>query len=97
MYVTFAEAVSWLGLLAGMIAKYGFDNDQGVAIMGPIHGTLLIAFGLVLLLVHVQYRWPVRKTFVAFLEAVPPFTGFLLGKQVLGEVRAEQAGNVRPA
>lgn len=87
--ITFAEATSWLGLLAGMIAKYGFDNPRGVEIMGPIHGFLFVAFAFMLLITHVQERWPIMKTLVAFLESIPPFLGFLLGKRLLEESRRQ--------
>ncbi len=87
--VTFAEATSWLGLLAGMIAKYGFDNPRGVEIMGPIHGFLFVAFAFMLAITHMQERWPVTKTLIAFLESIPPFLGFLLGKRLLEEVRRQ--------
>jgi integral membrane protein len=91
MIVTFAEAISWLGLLAGMILKYGFDNEAGVSIMGPVHGFLFIAFCFTLLLTHLQERWPIQRTFIAFLESIPPFLGFLLGRQLLAEVRERDA------
>jgi integral membrane protein len=89
MVVTFAEATSWLGLIAGMIAKYGFDNPRGVELMGPIHGFLFVAFALMLVITHLQERWPISKTLIAFLESIPPFLGFLLGKRLLNEVRLQ--------
>ena len=91
MYVTFAEAISWLGLLAGMILKYGFDDERGVSVMGPIHGFLFIAFCFALLVTHMQERWSIQRTVVSFLEAVPPFLGFLLGARLLEEVRERDA------
>lgn len=91
MVVTFVEATSWLGLLIGMIAKYGFDNETGVSIMGPVHGFLFVAFAFLLLITHVQEKWSVKKTVIAFLESIPPFLGFFLGKRLLDEVRATEA------
>ncbi len=91
MIVTFAEATSWLGLLAGMVAKYGFDNPRGVEIMGPIHGFLFVAFAFLLVITHLQERWPITRTLISFLESIPPFLGFLLGKRLLEEVRRQDA------
>lgn len=91
MYVTFVEALSWMALLVAMIAKYGFDNPTGVSIMGPIHGTLFLLFAGLLVLTHVQERWPLRKTLLAFLESIPPFTGFLLARQLRDEVASQSA------
>ncbi len=92
MFVAFAEAVSWLGLLLGMVLKYGFGNETGVSLMGPIHGMLFIVFVVLLLVTHVQERWPIGRTILSFIESIPPFTGFLLGKQLLDEVRRKESG-----
>ncbi|HYJ12451.1 MAG TPA: DUF3817 domain-containing protein [Thermomicrobiales bacterium] len=97
MIVTFAEAISWLGLLAGMVAKYGFDNETGVSVMGPIHGFLFMLFVVLLLITQFQERWPISKTIVAFLESIPPFLGFWLGWRLLQELRAKEDHPVTPA
>lgn len=95
--VALAEAVSWLCLLVAMLFKYGFDMPEGVAWVGPIHGSLFLAFAALLFLTHVQKRWPLRKTMLAFAESIPPFTGFLLGKQLLDDVREEESATGHPA
>lgn len=89
--VTILEAISWIGLLVAMIVKYGFDNPRGVEVMGPIHGTLFIVFVVVLAFTHIQRKWPISKTLLAFVESVPPFTGFLLAKQLRDEMARETA------
>jgi integral membrane protein len=94
MIVTYAEAISWLGLLGGMILKYGFDNPQGVSIMGPIHGFLFMGFCVLLAITHFDERWSWMRTLVSFVESVPPFLGFVLGKRLLDEVRARDASVV---
>lgn len=88
--VTIAEAISWLGLLGAMVAKYGFDSPRGVEILGPVHGTLFIVFVGLLLLAHLQFQWPIRKTVISFLESIPPFTGFVLARQLAGELSREE-------
>lgn len=88
--VTFAEAMSWIGLLVAMIFKYGFDMETGVEVMGRVHGFLFIAFVALLALVHVQRKWPIGKTVLSFVESIPPFTGFLLGKQLIDEIQRDE-------
>ncbi|MBA2247628.1 MAG: DUF3817 domain-containing protein [Chloroflexia bacterium] len=88
--VTFAEAMSWIGLLVAMVFKYGFDMETGVAVMGRVHGFLFIAFVALLALVHVQRKWPIGKTVLSFVESIPPFTGFLLGKQLIDEILRDE-------
>lgn len=92
--VTFAEAISWLGLLFGMVVKYGFDNERGVSVMGPIHGALFMVFVVLLLVTQHQERWPIRRTVLSFIESIPPFTGFLLGRRLLNDVRQDEASRV---
>lgn len=95
--VAFAEAISWVCLLVAMVFKYGFDMPEGVSWVGRIHGFLVLAFVALLLLAHVHKRWPVRKTLLAFVESIPPFTGFILGMQLLDDVRREEAMTTHPA
>lgn len=94
--VAFAEAISWIGLLVAMVFKYGFDMEGGVAVLGRVHGFLVIAFVALLALVHIQRKWPIGKTALSFVESIPPFTGFLLGKQLVDELRREETRS-RPA
>jgi integral membrane protein len=94
MIVTYAEAISWLGLLGGMILNYGFDNPEGVSLMGPIHGFLFMGFCVLLAITHFDEQWPVKRTIMSFAESVPPFLGFLLGRRLLEEVRARDARTV---
>ncbi len=92
----FAEAVSWIGLLVAMVFKYGFDMPEGVSWAGRVHRFLFLAIVALLLMTHVQKRWLVRKSVIALAESIPPFTGFILGRQLLNEVRDEESrGAVR--
>ncbi len=89
----FAEAVSWIGLLVAMVFKYGFDIPEGVSWAGRIHGFLFLAFFALLFMTHVHKRWPLRKSVIALAESIPPFTGFILGRHLLNEVREEESGS----
>ncbi|MGH3657759.1 MAG: DUF3817 domain-containing protein, partial [Micromonosporaceae bacterium] len=70
-----AEACSWLGLLVGMFFKYVVVHDEiGVKIFGPIHGALVLAYCLMVLLVRGDQGWDRRTTVLALLASVPPLT-----------------------
>jgi integral membrane protein len=72
--VALAEAVSWLGLLIGMFAKYVVDaGERGVEVFGPIHGTVFLAYVVVALVTARAQRWSVPVTLVALAASVPPF------------------------
>jgi len=76
--VAIAEAISWTGLLIGMLFKYVLsDNEIGVKIFGPIHGGIFIAYVVTVLVVRGPLRWSWPVTLLALAASVPPlFTWF---------------------
>jgi len=71
--VAWIEALTWTGLLFGMILKYGTDTtERGVEIMGPIHGAAFIAYAVVTVVAAMTLRWKWQVTLPALLAAVPP-------------------------
>ena len=76
--VAIAEAISWTGLLIGMLFKYVLsDNEIGVQIFGPIHGGIFIVYVLTVLVVRGPLRWSWPVTLAALAASVPPlFTWF---------------------
>lgn len=87
-----AEAITWLGLLAGMYTKYtGSGSEAGVRWFGPIHGVVVLGYVAVTVLVAGRLRWGPRTLITALLASVPP-----LG--TLAFVRwAERTGRLEPA
>ena len=76
--VAIAEAISWTGLLIGMLFKYVLsDNEIGVKIFGPIHGGIFIAYVVTVLAVRGPLRWSWPVTLAALAASIPPlFTWF---------------------
>ena len=76
--VAIAEAVSWTGLLIGMLFKYVLsDNEIGVKVFGPIHGTIFIGYVITVALVRKPLRWTWPTTLLALAASIPPlFTWF---------------------
>ncbi len=71
--VAIAEAVSWAGLLVGMLFKYVIaDNEIGVKVFGPIHGAIFMAYVLVVLVVFRPLRWRWSTTTLAMVAGIPP-------------------------
>jgi integral membrane protein len=71
--VAVAEALSWLGLLAGMYVKYvPQTSEAGVQVFGPIHGGIFVAYVVVALVAGRVLRWDVRTTLLALAASVPP-------------------------
>ena len=68
-----AEAVSWTGLLVGMVFKYlVVGNDIGVTVFGPIHGGLFLLYLGVTALVYRPLGWSIRTRVLAVVASVPP-------------------------
>ena len=90
--VAIAEALSWTGLLIGMVFKYlVVGDDIGVRIFGPIHGVLFLLYLAVTVLVRHRLRWSTPTTILAFIASVPP-----LGTLVF-ERWATRSGRLRSA
>jgi integral membrane protein len=71
--VAIAEALSWVGLLAGMYVKYVPETSElGVQIFGPIHGGIFLAYVLVALITSRLLRWSIGTTLLALAASVPP-------------------------
>lgn len=69
------EAITWTGLLIGMILKYVTDStERGVEIMGPIHGIAFIAYALATIAAGLTLKWKPQVTLIALLAAIPPLT-----------------------
>jgi integral membrane protein len=68
-----AEALSWIGLLAGMFVKYVPETSEvGVQIFGPIHGAVFLLYVVVAVLASRVLRWTPGTTVLALAAAVPP-------------------------
>jgi integral membrane protein len=71
--VAVAEALSWVGLLAGMFVKRVLvSSELGVQVFGPIHGAVFVAYVVVALVAARALRWDARTTVLALVASVPP-------------------------
>ena len=67
------EAITWSGLLIGMILKYATDTtERGVALFGPIHGVAFIAYAVATIAAAGTLRWKFHVALIALLAAIPP-------------------------
>jgi integral membrane protein len=76
----FAEAVSWTGLLIGMVFKYlVVKNEIGVKVFGPIHGVLFLCYLAAVLALWTAIRragtprWGRGVLVLGILASIPPF------------------------
>jgi integral membrane protein len=72
--VAVAEALSWIGLLAGMFVKYvPRTTELGVQVFGPIHGALFVGYLVVAVLAARTFGWRLPTTLLALACSIPPF------------------------
>ena len=72
--VAVAEAITWAGLLLGMVLKYVTETTElGVQVFGMVHGVVFIAYVLVTLAVAVDQQWSRGRTLLGLVCAIPPF------------------------
>ncbi|MCZ2859055.1 DUF3817 domain-containing protein [Blastococcus sp. VKM Ac-2987] len=71
--VAVAEAITWIGLLAGMFVKWVLQTSElGVQVFGPIHGGVFVVYVLVALVAARVLRWSAGTTVLALAASVPP-------------------------
>ena len=69
-----AEAISWTGLLIGMLFKYAVTHNAiGGHVFGPIHGALFVAFLVAVFRVRGGQGWSRALTGIALLSSIPPY------------------------
>lgn len=72
--VAVVEALTWAGLLVGMLFKYVLaDDERGVQLFGPLHGAAFIAYVLAVLAFRRTFAWGLPVTLAALACGVPPF------------------------
>ncbi len=68
-----AEALSWAGLLVGMVLKRVVGaGDGGVPVLGMVHGVVFVLYVLVSLSVAKSLGWRPKTLILALLSSLPP-------------------------
>ena len=86
----FVVGVGLLILCLTMVLKYVFDLPQAVAVWGPIHGILYIAYVLLAFDLAYKDRWSAKGTILVLLAGVIPVLSFYAEHVVTRKVRARQ-------
>jgi integral membrane protein len=79
-YVALAEATSFLILLVCSVLKRTAGFEEGVPVMGGIHGALFLAYVVIALSVRGDAGWTGRQTLGVLIGAVLPFGGFVVDR-----------------
>jgi len=96
--VAVAEALSWVGLLAGMYVKYvPQTSEAGVQVFGPIHGGIFVAYVVVALVASRLLRWSAGTTLLALAASVPPLATVLFERWATRTGRLPARGALQAA
>ncbi|HWI21183.1 MAG TPA: DUF3817 domain-containing protein [Baekduia sp.] len=76
--IAVVEATSFLALLVATYFKHADKGEGGVAVLGPLHGLLFLAFVAVAVLTAQKRSWPTKTTGLVLLGAVVPFGGYFV-------------------
>jgi integral membrane protein len=76
--VALTEAISYLVLIAAVIAKRGFGVDGATSVIGPVHGIVFLAYLASVVFLREELDWTVRRTLVAVAAAVIPLGAYLV-------------------
>ncbi len=96
--VAVAEALSWAGLLAGMLVKHVLGaSEVGVQVFGPIHGVIFLLYVAVALATWGALRWSSPVALLALVAAVPPFGSIVFERWATRAGHLDEPGDDRAA
>lgn len=72
-WAALVEAITWAGLLVGMLFKYVLsDNEIGVKVFGPLHGAAFVVYVVTTFSASRSQGWSWRLTLVGLAASIPP-------------------------
>ena len=83
-FVALFEALTWVGLLAGMAFKYlpADGNEIGVKVFGPLHGAAFLLYLPITGWTIYRLRWGFFTGVTAIIASLPPFGTFVFERWV---------------
>ncbi|UKJ06156.1 DUF3817 domain-containing protein [Solitalea lacus] len=85
--IAFLEGVSFVLLMfVAMPIKYVLGYPEVVKICGWFHGSLFVAYVLLLIQVVIEYQWKFSRSLLAFIASLLPFGTFILDDKVLKSI-----------
>lgn len=81
--VAYAEAVTYLMVLAGVVVLHGFGGPDLVKIMGPIHGVVFLVYFVMVLNIRESQGWRFWRTVLVIVASALPFGGFFVGSDLI--------------
>lgn len=83
--VAYAEAVTFLMLLAGVVVLHGFGGPDFVKIMGPVHGVIFLVYFVIVLDIREGQGWRFWRTVLVVIASALPGGGFFVGRDLVDD------------
>lgn len=83
----YVVGVGLLALTAAFVLDRGFDQEQYMNVVGPVHGFLYIVYLLAIVDLALKARWSMKGTVLVMLAGVVPFLSFYAERRVTAKVR----------
>jgi integral membrane protein len=80
--IAFMEGCSYLLFAITMPLKYMYGIKGPNKVIGMAHGLLFVLYILLVIMVALKHKWPIIKTFWAFLASIIPFGTFYADKKL---------------
>ena len=75
--------MSYLALLAATVAKYAGCGDNGVMLLGPVHGVIYLGYVAAVAVLFRAVGWVPMRALMAVVVAALPFGGFYVERKWL--------------
>jgi integral membrane protein len=73
-----AESVSWLVMLAAVVAKHGFGVAGATTVIGPVHGLVFLAYLCGVVFLREELDWSAARTLAAIGAAIVPLGAYVI-------------------
>lgn len=81
--VSITEATSYLALLVATAVERTGGSEDGVTVLGPIHGVLYLVYAGLMLWRRRRLGWSWTRTLVALVAGSLPFGGYWIDRRWL--------------
>jgi integral membrane protein len=85
--VAYAEAVTYLALLAAVVVYRLLDGPDFIGVLGPIHGLIFLVYFYLVLRIREGQGWGFWPTIGVLVASAIPLGGFWAGRHLVEEDR----------
>jgi integral membrane protein len=89
--IAYVVGIGLLALCVAIVFKYAAGDPGGVAVVGPVHGLLYMAYLALAVDLAIKDRWSIPGTVGVLLAGTIPLLSFVAERFVSGRVRSGES------